>query len=67
MPRNKIADDRCEFSNLEIEIISLPGINAERIFIQSSSHPLIGRIEVAIRACLHKKVSVSAELGVQKK
>ena len=67
MPLDEIADDRCEFSNLKIEIISLPRINAERVLIQSNLRPLIGRIEVAIRACLHKKVSVSAELGVQKK
>ena len=67
MPLDKIADDRCEFSNLKTERISLPGIDAERIFIQPNLRPLIGRIEVAIRACLHKKVSVSAELGVQKK
>src|ERR1044071_8946493 len=67
MPLDKIADDRREFSNLKIERIGLPDIDAERIFIQPNSHPLIGGIEIAIRAGLDKKVKVRAELGVEKK
>ena len=66
MPRDPIADDGRELSDLEIDAHILSEAVTDEILIQPNLGALVARIEATIGARLRKDIDMRSDLGVEK-
>src|SRR2546428_6734254 len=66
MPRDKIADDGGELTDLQGETSILTRRNPKRIFVEPNLSAVIARIESAINSRLHKQINMRTKLPVEK-
>src|SRR6266568_4899554 len=67
MPRDKIADNGGELTDLQSEAAVLPRRKAKRIFVEPNLGAVIARVEAAIESRLREEINVRAELSVEEK
>src|SRR2546422_3119944 len=67
MSLDPIADDRREFSKLQIETTILPRSDAKRVFVEPYSEAVVAGIEAAIDTRLREDVNTRPELRIQEK
>src|SRR5438067_13850860 len=67
MPRNPIADDRGELTDLRRETTIIPRRGTQRVFVEPNLSAVIARIKAAIEPRLCKEINLRSDLGVEKK
>jgi hypothetical protein len=66
VPRDPIADDRCELAELQCKTTVLPRRDSKRILVQANLGAVIGRVEPAVDSRLREEINLRAELRVEK-
>src|SRR4051794_5979012 len=66
MPRDPIADDGRELSDLEIDVHILSEAVTNEILIQPNLGALVARIEAPVGACLREDIDVRPDFCVEK-
>ena len=67
MPRDPIADNRCEFAGLKRKTAVFPWRNPKCILIQADLSAIIRWIKPTVDSGLREKINVRAKLRVDKK
>src|ERR1043166_2096803 len=66
MPRHPAADNRREFTKLNIQSAVGPRRHAHSVFVQSDLRAAIAWIEPAIESRLHEEINLGTNLGIEK-